>query len=125
LPPVENIFMAQHTSSEPAIVVQKAYDLVLWLVPKLEKFPKQHRFTLGQRMFDTALDLLSSLVESAYTPEKGPMLRTASRKTNVLRYLLRLAKDLKLMTLDSYGHASGRIDEVGRMVGGWQKAARA
>jgi four helix bundle protein len=118
--------MAQNPSGETAaVVVQKTYDLVLWLVPKLEKFPKQHRFTLGQRIFDNALDLLSSLVEAAYTTEKAPMLRTASRKTNVLRYLLRLSKDLRLLALNGYTHATERLDEVGRMIGGWQKTARA
>ena len=36
-----------------------------------------------------------------------------------MRYLLRLAKDLNLLTVDSYGHAAERVEEIGRMVGGW------
>jgi len=30
-------------SNEPAVVVQKAYDLTLWIIPKVEKFPKCKR----------------------------------------------------------------------------------
>ena len=42
---------------------------------------------------------------------------------NRMRFLLRLAKDLKLMSVDSYGHAAERVEEIGRMVGGWRKAS--
>ena len=53
-----------------AIVVGKTYDLVLWIVQKVEKFPKSYRFSVGQRLIDTALDLLLLLVEPAYRRDK-------------------------------------------------------
>ena len=31
-------------AAEPAIAVQRAYDLALWLVSKVEKFPRSFRF---------------------------------------------------------------------------------
>jgi RNA-directed DNA polymerase len=37
------------------VVVGKAYDFVLWLLPKVETFPRSHRFTVGER--DLRLDL--------------------------------------------------------------------
>ena len=30
---------------------------------------------------------------------------------------------MRLLTLDSYGHAAERVEEIGRMVGGWRKAS--
>jgi len=38
-----------------AIVVGKTYDLVLWIVQKVEKFPKSYRFSVGQRLIDVGL----------------------------------------------------------------------
>jgi len=35
-----------------AVVVDKTYDLVLWLVQKVEKFPKSYRFSVGQRLVE-------------------------------------------------------------------------
>ena len=69
------------------------------------------------------LDLLLLLVESAYSQNKATLLQQASTKVNGIRYLLRLAKDLKLLSLDSYAFAAERLDEIGRMVGGWRKSA--
>ena len=71
-----------------AIVVGKTYDLMLWIVQKVEKFPKSYRFSVGQRLIDTGLDLLLLLVEAAYRKDKREALRTAGVRTNALRYLL-------------------------------------
>ena len=114
--------MAETNREEPAIVVSKTYDFVLWLLPKVEKFARSYRFSVGERLVAYGLDLLLLLVESAYTANKVDLLRQANVKVNAVRYLLRAAKDLKLLSIDSYGFAAERLDEIGRMVGGWQKA---
>ena len=115
--------MAEPEQQEPAVVVGKAYDLVLWLLPKVEKFARSYRFIVGDRIAASALDLLLALVEAAYAANKYGLLQQANTRVNGLRYLMRLAKDLRLLSIDSYGFAVERLDEIGRMVGGWQKAA--
>jgi hypothetical protein len=110
--------------NQTPVVVGKAYQLVLWLVPKVEKFPRSYRYTVGDRIASVGLDLLLLLVEAAYSGEKAELLHHANRSANGLRYLLRLARDLKLLSLDSYGFAAERLDEVGRMIGGWGKSVR-
>lgn len=114
--------MSEETSQEPAIVVGKAYDFTLWLLPKVEKFSRSYRFSVGDRLVSHNLDLLLTLLECAYRHDKAELLREANLKTNALRYLLRLAKDLRLLSVDSYGYAAEKLDEIGRMIGGWQKA---
>jgi len=125
--PRRNFFggvMADRERRETAIVVEKTYDFLLWLLPKVEKFPRSFRFSVGDRAVSVGLDLLLLLVESAYSTDKGELLASANRKANGLRYLVRLAKDLKLLPLETYGFAAGRIEEIGRMIGGWQKSVR-
>ena len=114
--------MPPPTRQEPTAAVIKAYDLVLWLVPKVEGFSRSHRFTIGDRLVSAGLDLLLSLVQASYATDKAGLLQAASLHSNVVRYLLRLAKDLRLMSIDAYGFATERVEEIGRMVGGWQKS---
>jgi len=108
---------------EPAVVVVKAYDFVLWLLPKAEGFARSYRFSVGERLVAHGLDLLLVLVDAAYSANKSALLAAANSKVNGLRYLLRLAKDLRLLSVDAYGFAAGSLEEIGRMVGGWQKSA--
>ncbi|MDX2214838.1 MAG: hypothetical protein SFY66_16235 [Oculatellaceae cyanobacterium bins.114] len=39
-------------------VIQKTYDLVKWYIPILNRLPRDHRFTLGERMINGLYDLL-------------------------------------------------------------------
>jgi hypothetical protein len=38
-------------------VVQKTYTFALWLVKKVENFPRSYRFTIGDRLTAAGLDL--------------------------------------------------------------------
>ena len=40
------------------VAVVKAYDFVLWLIPKMERPPRPCRITVGERMVNLGLDLL-------------------------------------------------------------------
>ena len=121
LPPWGKLLAA----SEPAIVVQKAYDWALWILPKVEKFPKGYRFSIGQNLVTYSLDLLMNLVDATYQARNAAALGAAVRDVNRVRYLIRLSKDLKLLNLAGYEFASKGLDEIGRMTGGWWKSSRA
>lgn len=113
---------AAPSGPDGAVVVGKAYDLLLWLLPKVEKFPRSYRGTVGQRLTGAGLDLLADLTEAAYTRDKTALLMRANRAASLLRLLLRLAKDLHLLAEGPYRFATERLDEVGRMIGGWLRA---
>jgi hypothetical protein len=40
-------------------VIQKTYDLVKWYIPILNRLPRDHRFTLGERMINGLYNLLA------------------------------------------------------------------
>lgn len=44
-------------------VVQKMYDLIKWLIPQIAKLPRSHKFTLGDRITNLALDTLELLTD--------------------------------------------------------------
>ena len=43
------------------LIITKAYDLILYLVPQIAKLPRQQRYTLGERIESMSLDFLSLL----------------------------------------------------------------
>ena len=43
---------------EVPVVVVKVYDLILWLLNQIPKFPRSHRFVLGDRIESLILELL-------------------------------------------------------------------
>ena len=107
---------------EEAVVVGKTYDYILWMMQKVEKFPRSYKFTLGDRIVESSLDLLLNLVEAAYSKNKREYLIAANRDLNLLRFLLRLSKDLKILSIKSYEFVSSSLHEIGSMSGGWLKS---
>ena len=102
--------------------VESSYQLLLWLIPVLDGLPRSQKFQLGDRLQTTALQVLDTLIEAAYSRERGALLRRANLDLEKLRFWVRLAKDLKLLDFKRYEHASRLIDELGRQVGGWLRA---
>ena len=72
-----------------------------------------------------ALDVLEALIEATYTRERTQHLRRANLGIEKLRFLLRLAADLRLLDRRRYEHAARTLDDTGRLVGGWMKVHRA
>lgn len=105
------------------VVVTKTYDLTLWILPKLAKFPRDQRFLLGDRIENMLLDILEDLIDATYTKEKMNILRRANLKLEKLRFMVRMANDMHYINIGSYEYVSRGINEVGKMVGGWIKAS--
>ena len=110
---------------EPALLpaVQKAYDLNRWLVPCVGRMLRTHKFTLGDRLQTTALDLCLALVEASHARAKDRPLHRAARLLDQLRLLLRLARDVGVITNRQLEYVSELNEELGRMIGGWQRWA--
>ena len=99
--------------------ITRLYDFILWMIPRLEKFPRSQKFVLGDRIETLMLDILDHLIDAAYSKQKGVPLRHANLKLEKLRYLIRLARDMKLISLKSYEFSARSVDAIGRSVGGW------
>ena len=70
-------------------------------------------------------DILEALIEAKYSSKKKEyFLRKSNLNLEKLRFLARLTKDLQCMSIKSFEYAAKKIDEIGRMVGGWEKYSK-
>ena len=76
----------------------RTFDLLEWLLPKAEKFPRQFRATVVQRLMDAVLDFNEAIHDAhrqgGSTRERH--LRQADAHLDTLRVYLRLAPPLAL-----------------------------
>ena len=103
------------------LVITKTYDFILWSCNHTSRFPRNHRFVLGERIERNLYNLLETLIAAKYTRDRRRLLEDANLSLEVLRFQVRLAKDLQCLKVESYGFAAKAIDEIGRLVGGWLK----
>lgn len=85
--------------------------------------PKQDRHTIWQRCENMLLGILEDVLAASQLSKskKLPIVEKASLNLNMLRILIRLAKEIETITDKDYLLLQSDIDEVGRMLGGWIK----
>ena len=103
-------------------MITKTYDLILWSCNHTSRFPRNHRFVLGERIERNLYNLLETLIAAKYTKNRQRLLEDANLTLEVLRFQMRLAKDLQCLKVESYAFAAKSIDEIGRLVGGWLRS---
>lgn len=103
-------------------VVTNFYDFLKYSLPFLADFPKNQRYTLGQKIEELAFDTQGLLVAANFNPQgKLENLQQANVHLQEIRLLTRLSKDLNLVTLARYEQMSKKLHEIGKQVGGWIK----
>lgn len=105
----------------PVVLFAFWESFLLNLLSRTSKFRKDLRFTLTQRIDNTALDVMELLIEARWQKDKKRQLELISTYIDKLRILLRLALRLGALDKGGYEHLIRGLDEAGRMVGGWIK----
>lgn len=105
--------------------VQDCHELLAWIIPKLDRFPRARRYTLGERLESGLLEVLELLIGAAYGADRRDSLQRANRKLDVVRHLWRLGHSLRAVNGKGYEHGARLMVDLGRQIGGWHKAVRA
>lgn len=83
--------------------------------------PKLHRYSLGQRIDSLFVETMEAVATASFLQpqEKPPYVRLAIRKIDTLRVLLMVLWETKSLDDKKYIALSVKVDEVGKMLGGW------
>jgi hypothetical protein len=102
-------------------ILKKAYDLYRTFNEYRKLVPKQDRFTIYERSENAILDMTECILEAGYSKssDKIAILERASMKLNLLRFFVRLMKEMRSIDTKKYIVLQAHIDEIGRMLGGW------
>ena len=88
-----------------------------------DHFPKKSRYTLGDRIDSLFIEIVELLWSASYQSknEKLPTIIEAIRKVDAMKFLLRIAWEIKILNNQKYTTLSEHLYEIGRMLGGWKK----
>ncbi len=105
-------------------IITKSYDFLKYSIPILNKFPRNYKFTLGDRLQNQMSALLELFIEAYYTSpaQKRILLARANITLEKMRYFFRLGYDLGLYDSLRYHDFAEKINEIGKMTGGWLKS---
>jgi len=105
-------------------IFQKTYELYKEFYLCLRNFPRHEKFSLGQKCELIIAEIIENILSASQQvkADKMPYLDRASVKLNILRIYTRLAKELHVLDSKKYLILQEKIDEIGRMLGGWRRS---
>lgn len=105
-------------------IFSKLYDFYNQLTQAINNFPKTKRYTLGQKIDNITLDIFELLFEIPFSKNKISTLQQISIKIDLLKVLLRSAKDNQSITDKRYLELQTVLQEIGKMLGGWMRSTK-
>ena len=107
-------------------IFKKSYDLYKDFYTLRLSVSKQDRYTLWQKCESLLVDVLEGILFASQQSkqEKLPTLEKTSVKLNFLRVCIRLMKDIRAIDTKKYVIIEAKLDEIGRMLGGWIKSTK-
>ena len=108
-------------------IIQKTYDFYRELYLVVEKMPKKDKYSLGERLQKTTLDLLELIITASFLERvtKSAYLEKSSIKLDLLKILIRLTHEIKAIDNKKYLLLEEKLQEIGKMLGGWIRSIKA
>ena len=104
--------------AESANILTRLQDVLVYLIPQLNRFPRDQKSVLGDRIETKLLDVQEDCLRAYYGRDKRGHLLEANLQLEVARHLVRLANALKRFSNHTYGVLAQKMGVVGLMIGG-------
>lgn len=92
----------------------------------MPNFSKDSRYTLGAKIDSMFLEVIENIIKAGYSEklEKQISLKRASVKLDLLKFFLQITWEIKSLDNKKYIKLSEKLNEVGKMLGGWIKSIK-
>ena len=90
----------------------------------LQQFPKSEKFALAGEIKTVMANLLRLIIRANKKYYKKTTLQDMDIELQTLKTYIRLSKDLGFLPFKKYEIWSRKLDEIGKMLGGWIKSQK-
>ena len=101
-------------------IFQCAYALTLEIYKSTHQFPREYKYTLGQKLKEISSDFLDLVILANSQLDKTAILNEARVILERLKIHIRLACDLKILNLKRYESFARFLEDLSKQLSGWQ-----
>ncbi len=112
--------MAIHTELP---IYKVAYDLLSEVVALVKNMPREFKQSIGGTIRDECIAITTLVFRANVSRDKAPHLLELVERLQVAELLLRLARDLRFISIPQYARAIALTASIGKQANGWRKAS--
>lgn len=104
-------------------VYKLGYDLLINIYQRTSNFSREYRYTMGERLKNESTDMLINIYKSNKCKKENRIqyIDAARQNVEVIRLLLRVCKDLKVIGIKGYVVLNIQVEELSKQLSSWQK----
>ena len=104
-------------------VYKLGYDLLIAIYERTKLFTREHKYTLGEKLKNETLELLINIYKANKSKQATRLqyIDSARQNIEVVRLLLRVTKDLKIIGIKGHVALSVQVEELSEQLTSWQK----
>ena len=112
--------MAQY---EHLPIYKQTYDLLLRIMTATRNFPREYKYTLGQKLKDEVIELVVLIYRANSVQERQRHISAILERVQVVQLMIRLAHDMQILPRRHYAALAEMTDTLARQAGGWLKSS--
>lgn len=104
-------------------VYKLGYDLLIAIYGRTKLFTREHKYTLGEKLKNETLELLISIYKANKSNKETRLqfIEDARQNIEVVRLLLRVTKDLKIIGIKGHVALNMQVEELSKQLSSWHK----
>ncbi|MBY0317002.1 MAG: four helix bundle protein [Bdellovibrionales bacterium] len=103
-------------------IYKLTYELLERIHRVTKDFPREYKFTLAQNLQQEVIELVVLIYKANASAQKIPVIETMLERLQVVELLVRLAHDLKILSLKNYASLVEMTESISRQSMGWKKS---
>ena len=90
-------------------------------IEKTKSYPRFYRYTVGEKMVNINLDMLSLIYRANSSYNKLPIITQLDDRYRMLVMLFRLSVEQRVIPQNNYAKYAAQIEKIGRQITGWKQ----
>jgi hypothetical protein len=106
-------------------VYKVGYDLLLGVYQRTATFSGEYKYTMGERLKNEVTEMLIHIYKANKSGKdmRVSYISDARKHLEIVRLLLRICRDVKVIGLKGHVSLNMKVEEVSRQLGAWHKHA--
>jgi hypothetical protein len=104
-------------------IYKQTYDILLRTMTATKDFPREYKYTLGQKIKDELIELVIAIYRANSAADKSQHIQSIIERVQAIQLLLRLSHDMKILTRRHYAALSEMTDSLARQAQGWLRSS--
>jgi 23S rRNA-intervening sequence protein len=104
-------------------IYKQTYDILLRTMSATKDFPREYKYTLGQKIKDELIELVVMIYRANSATDKARHIESIVERVQAIQLMMRLSHDMKILSRRHYAALSEMTDSLAKQAQGWLKSS--